>query len=436
MSFARLCFGVAILSYFALPATTQNRSWPELALKNEQDIQALERDIRALRDRLDKQDADLHDPKGLVASQRQQKKTIDRQNADLKTLDTLLNTVKTDFENSLQDLHGGVAANKANIAANKADFDSWRVTDEQKTLQHENQLEGLRKQLALQEGTHRDLDGFAKDAYNKFAEQGKAMESRMTKYDGLLGGSGDLGGAKISAFAGGHRVAVLGSSNAGDGYATVNNKEGHQRAHMYVKEDGSGGVETFTANGTPIAALGSEDSGGALRLMPQGIEDTSVHLYIDKQGNGKLDLKGAGQDVAETFLGDPNKTFAPGMVVSIGPDGATLQPSSIPYDQSVVGIIAGAGALSSAIRLDRGTLGANTQSVAVVGQVYVKVCLEAGPIKPGDLLVSSSLEGVAMRASNRDKAFGAVVAKALQAFNPEDAIRETQGLIRAVAVLR
>ena len=52
--------------------------------------------------------------------------------------------------------------------------------------------------------------------------------------------------------------------------------------------------------------------------------------------------------------------------------------------------------------------------MAVVGIVPCKVSTENGPISRGDLLVTSSTQGYAMRASDMTKLSGAIIGKALQ----------------------
>jgi hypothetical protein len=56
----------------------------------------------------------------------------------------------------------------------------------------------------------------------------------------------------------------------------------------------------------------------------------------------------------------------------------------------------------------------NEIPLAVVGIVPCKVTAANGPIKAGDLLVTSSLAGHAMKGSNRARMLGAVVGKALE----------------------
>ena len=48
-----------------------------------------------------------------------------------------------------------------------------------------------------------------------------------------------------------------------------------------------------------------------------------------------------------------------------------------------------------------------------MGKVYCKVWAEESPIEIGDLLTTSPVAGHAMRATDRERAFGAVIGKAL-----------------------
>jgi hypothetical protein len=52
--------------------------------------------------------------------------------------------------------------------------------------------------------------------------------------------------------------------------------------------------------------------------------------------------------------------------------------------------------------------------LAVVGIVLCRVSAENGPIHAGDLLVTSSIAGYAMKGTDRARMLGAVVGKAMQ----------------------
>jgi hypothetical protein len=51
--------------------------------------------------------------------------------------------------------------------------------------------------------------------------------------------------------------------------------------------------------------------------------------------------------------------------------------------------------------------------MAMVGIVPAKVSAENGPIRPGDLLVTGSAFGYAMKGTDRSRMLGAVIGKAL-----------------------
>ena len=62
--------------------------------------------------------------------------------------------------------------------------------------------------------------------------------------------------------------------------------------------------------------------------------------------------------------------------------------------------------------------------LAVVGIVPCKVTSENGPIHAGDLLVSSSTPGYAMRGTDRNRMTGAVIGKALQSMSGQNGVIE------------
>ncbi|WP_157986504.1 collagen-like protein [Chitinophaga alhagiae] len=138
---------------------------------------------------------------------------------------------------------------------------------------------------------------------------------------------------------------------------------------------------------------------------------------INKSGRGYFngDIQASGADVAEAFdvTGSKN-SYEPGdvMVISTSAD-RTMEKSSGPYSALVAGVYAtkpgllltGGDALQEIT--DKVPLG-------VVGVIPTKVCDEGGPIKRGDLLVSSSQPGTAMKADPAKVQPGQVIGKALQ----------------------
>ena len=68
--------------------------------------------------------------------------------------------------------------------------------------------------------------------------------------------------------------------------------------------------------------------------------------------------------------------------------------------------------------------------LAVVGIVPCKVSAENGAIKVGDLLVTSSTAGHAMKGTDKSKMLGAVVGKALEP------LEEGEGVIQVLVTLQ
>jgi len=70
------------------------------------------------------------------------------------------------------------------------------------------------------------------------------------------------------------------------------------------------------------------------------------------------------------------------------------------------------------------------REIYLSGIVPCKVTAENGPIVPGDLLVTSSIPGHAMKGTDRSRMLGAVVGKALQP------LQRDVGLIQVLVTLQ
>jgi len=87
------------------------------------------------------------------------------------------------------------------------------------------------------------------------------------------------------------------------------------------------------------------------------------------------------------------------------------------------------GLLAGVPHMDDPSL-ASEVPLAVIGIVPCKVNAEGGPINVGDLLVSSSSPGRAMKGADRGRMLGAVVGKAL------DPLPEGSGVIQVLITLQ
>jgi len=149
---------------------------------------------------------------------------------------------------------------------------------------------------------------------------------------------------------------------------------------------------------------------------------------IEGDGAGNLRFDSTGCDFAEMLAAEDG--LEPGDVLAIGPDGELVR-SAEPYQTSVAGVhstapgfLAGWSGEDGVTAEDMGVV-----PLAFVGVVPTKVSAENGAIRPGDLLVASSVPGHAMRAGQAPPT-GSVIGKALQA------LEEGTGVIRMLVVLQ
>lgn len=139
-------------------------------------------------------------------------------------------------------------------------------------------------------------------------------------------------------------------------------------------------------------------------------------------GNGKGFFNGGtqtgGADLAEAFdvIGNIDEYEAGDvLIISIDKDRA-VEKSSGPYSTLVAGVYA----TKPGILLTEEDIETDISDkvpMGVVGVIPTKVCLEGGEIKRGDLLVTSSIPGVAMKAAAENLKPGQVIGKALENFN-------------------
>ncbi len=214
--------------------------------------------------------------------------------------------------------------------------------------------------------------------------------------DGVLGYSDSTasGAAGVSGLAEKGAVGVLGVSKLNDGVRGT------------AAADGFSGV-TGIHSGSGNGLYGKSASGYA------GYLDGNACVTGVLTVNGDILLPGA--DCAEQFDSVGAQTIEPGTVVVIDENSGALRISSSEYDHKVAGVVAGAGSFRPGIVLDSARGEGDRLKVSLMGKVYCKVDARRSAIQVGDLLTSSNNPGHAMRATDREKAFGAVIGKALGA---------------------
>ncbi|MCG3132708.1 MAG: hypothetical protein FLDDKLPJ_03574 [Phycisphaerae bacterium] len=157
-----------------------------------------------------------------------------------------------------------------------------------------------------------------------------------------------------------------------------------------------------------------------------GIRTTTPDATLHVNGTTRtivLEITG-GSDIAEPFNVNggegPGTQIEPGMVVAIDPSCAgELRLADRPYDTRVAGVISGAGGVNPGMTLTQtGSIADGKHPVALTGRVYCWVDADAnGAVQPGDLLTTSATPGHAMKASNRKRAHGAILGKAMSSLD-------------------
>jgi len=228
-------------------------------------------------------------------------------------------------------------------------------------------------------------------------------------------------------------IGVLGEALSSDGQAGLFNHmatTGNPTAvfGFVSSADAGEGVHgrSLGSTGTGIGVIGDTNSvqgyGGSFANFGggnilRGLNPGGTVFRVD--GNGTIYANGgfqpSGADFAESMevVGDRGKYAAGDLLVIDVAGERKLALSQEPYSTLVAGIYSTKpGMLGSTRKVDDAPA-KDEVPLAVVGIVPCKVSAENGAIRPGDLLVTSSLPGHAMKGTNRKLMLGAVVGKAL-----------------------
>ena len=276
-----------------------------------------------------------------------------------------------------------------------------------------------------------DLSGYARLAVpNTFAAS--------NSFNGLVNANAGLWGTNNTA----NGIAVAGSTDSGTGtgvfgFATAAN------GGWGVKGNGTGtdsvGVEGLSQSvGVRGQALLCDNSGctptngdagqfvaGAGGNLLVGYLSNFngpggwVNMFrVDATGKGYFDggTQTGGADFAEAVaVAGRVSAYGPGDVLVIdGGANRRLHKSGRAYSTNVAGIYSTKPGVLATPRRDGDPQLASDVPLAVVGIVPCKVTTKNGPIARGDLLVTSSIPGYAMKGTDRSKMLGAVVGKALE----------------------
>jgi hypothetical protein len=179
------------------------------------------------------------------------------------------------------------------------------------------------------------------------------------------------------------------------------------------------GRVTTPGSGNTGSAAGVFDTTTTANILVGRSGGTPTNVFrVSSTGQvfGSGAFLSSGADFAEAvgIQGDPS-AYHPGDVLGIDTDGVRrFKKVAVPYSPLVAGIYSTKpGIVGHPYDVNDRERG-DEIPLAVVGIVPCKVSDENGPIRVGDLLVSSSTPGYAMRGTDRSRMNGAVIGKALQ----------------------
>lgn len=277
-------------------------------------------------------------------------------------------------------------------------------------------------------GTSPAVKGEVNSQFANFGTAGiYGLSSGTGGYGGLFYASNPAGnGPALIAIAEGNGNAITANaSNTGDGVETSADGSGNA-LYAWVPNFGNGRAARFVnynaANTNPPLTVETH-SNGSIALFKSGDPGTVNVARINSAGKGFFNggTQNSGADVAEAFdVKGPVSAYEAGdiLVISTSTD-RTVEKSSKPYSNLVAGVYATKpGVLLTEEHIDADLSG--KVPMGVIGVIPTKVCLENGRIKRGDLLVTSSKAGIAMKANLRKVRIGQVIGKALQDYDQKE----------------
>ena len=261
---------------------------------------------------------------------------------------------------------------------------------------------------------------------------------------GLSSGTGGYGGLFYSSNPAGNGPALLalteGNGNgitanaggSGDGVQASVDGSGNA-IYGWVPNFGTGRAARFanfnSSNSQPVVHITTAGTGTTILANHTGasgnlavFQSSGANVArINKAGRGFFNggTQNSGADVAESFDVQGSKdAYEPGdvLVISVDAD-RTVEKSQEAYSTLVAGVYATKpGVLLTEKDIEDQAIEKQVP-MGVIGVIPTKVCDEGGVIKRGDLLVSSSKPGYAMKADINKVKPGQIIGKALQEFD-------------------
>lgn len=283
-------------------------------------------------------------------------------------------------------------------------------------------------------GTSPAIKGEVNSVFANFGTAGVyGLSSGTGGYAGLFHASNPAGnGPAIVALTEGNGNAITANAGGNGDGIEASCDGGGNAVSGFIPNFGTGRAARFAnfnnANGLPTVHITTNGTGSTLLVNHQGasgnvavFQSASANVArINKAGRGFFNggTQTSGADIAEAFdVTGTTTQYEPGDVLVIATDrDRAVEKSAGAYSTLVAGVYATKpGVLLTEEDIDSDLAG--KVPMGVVGVIPTKVCTEGGAIKRGDLIVTSSISGVAMKADPDKVKIGQVIGKALQDYH-------------------
>jgi hypothetical protein len=224
----------------------------------------------------------------------------------------------------------------------------------------------------------------------------------------------------VSAGVRGEVNSIFGNSGTAGVYGVASGTGGYAG---YFDHTGTGGygIGVYMSNeglGTVMVA-DQEGTSGDIAVFQQGGNNKA---RISRTGEGYFDggTTNSGADLAEAFdVEGPVSGYEPGDVLLIS---TKADRTVVKSDEAYSSLVAGVYATKPGVLLTEESINgslAGKVPMGVVGVIPTKVCGDGGVIHRGDILVTSSRPGYAMKADLNKLKPGQAIGKALEEFSGE-----------------